>query len=87
MISLQQPIQISFDFAGRRVILDEKRVSNTKKQVPHEVKQESQESNISGYYLEPTKDTSVTLDSHIYKNNTLNGKANNVYEVNNVSCL
>lgn len=64
---------------------------NTKKQIPQEVKQEPRAVNTSGYYLEPTKDTpaqsiqkSQSADmSHVYKNDTLNGKANVVYEVRN----
>lgn len=90
MVDGQQPIQISFDFAGRRVVVDERRVKNTKKPVSQEVEQEPRAVNTSGYYLEPSKDTpsqsvqksqSVDLSSHVYKNDTLNGKANVVYEV------
>lgn len=65
-------------------------MKNTKKPVSQEVEQEPRAVNTSGYYLEPSKDTpsqsvqksqSVDLSSHVYKNDTLNGKANVVYEV------
>ena len=87
---IQQPIQLSFDFAGRRIITKENRVSTTSKKQPQVNQVEEKVENTSGYYLQPTKDTpmqakqtsqSVTLSDHVYKNNTLNGKANVVYEV------
>lgn len=70
------------------MVADERRVSAKKSVVEKEVQPRVE--NTSGYYLAPTKDTpaqskqksqSASVDVHVYKNNTLNGKANAVYEV------
>lgn len=72
------------------MIAKETRVSNTTKKQPQVSEPEEKVENTSGYYLQPTEDTpmqskqksqSVSLTDHVYKNNTLNGKANVVYEV------
>ena len=70
------------------MVADERRVAKKKAVVEKEVQPRVE--NTSGYYLAPTKDTpaqskqksqSASVDAHVYKNNTLNGKANAVYEV------
>ncbi|KAK8826822.1 hypothetical protein WA556_004410, partial [Blastocystis sp. ATCC 50177/Nand II] len=87
----KQPIAISFDFAGRRVVVDEKRVESSTKRKEAPKEEEAPVQREGGYYLAPTEDgkpmqkpkqesASLDVSEHAYENNTLQGKASIVYE-------